>query len=546
MRWTGAVVDFAQATPWTRASFAAIGGTLFAIGYVFSPLHLCAWFAVVPFLLAVEGVRTREAYLYGFIFGIVAFSLGASWIVTFLEMFKGYGSVKATTVAGLFWVYHAQVPALVALSYSFIRQRTGVTDLLVFPVCLAAVFSLVPMLFTMQLAVSQAPFLTAIQGVAVTGPWGLDAVIGLSAVAAARMMAGGVKPRAALIASAVVLAWFGYGVIAKHYWSSVQVQGKVVSVGLVQSNQAPVRGRPQTTPGFIRALPPEMEMTERLAAGGADLIVWPEARYKGYVDDPYVAAAFRRQIARHRAHIIFQDIGNATANGRRLYNRAIFIDADGRQVGEHRKAKLIPFGEAIPFADRVPAARRLGNQFFEGLYRDTVPGSGPTRFSAKSIAGGELELVPLICFESVFAPYAARGVGSGEGSRTILVAMINDGWFGATAAPFQHRASSSLRAVENRAPMIVAMNNGPSAVYMPNGELLFATALGEAGGYLIDVPVADRAGSTLFTRYPYLFLTILNGTFFLLMLVALVPCGRRLWSRGRLSEAPGFVAGLLR
>ena len=64
-----------------------------------------------------------------------------------------------------------------------------------------------------------------------------------------------------------------------------------VTVGIVQPNEAPSLARPAIFPGYSLAYPPEMAMTERLAQAGAELVVWPETRYKGYFDQPHVQNA---------------------------------------------------------------------------------------------------------------------------------------------------------------------------------------------------------------------------------------------------------------
>ena len=521
MTWPKWVIDFVHLTPWTRGAAAAFGGVLFAIGYVFPALHLSAWIAVVPLLLSIEGVRGRAAYFYGLTFGVVAFALGANWIYNFLQLFKEYGAVRASVFSAMFWVYHAQVPALVALSYTLVRRRTSLPDLLTFPICLTAVFSLVPMLFTMQLAVSQAPFLTAIQGLAITGPWGLDAVMGLSAILAVSAMSGALSRRGATVAIGIISVWFVYGIGAKAYWSRIQDTGAPVAVGLLQTNLEPVAGRAKVTPGFVRAFPPEMEMTERLVAAGAELVIWPEARYKGYLDNPRTADAFRRQVDGLNTHLLFQDIGNASIDGRLLYNKAIVINPEGEAIGEHAKVKLIPFGEALPFGRESPAVSALLKRFFQGLYREIVPGEGPTLVEIEG-ERGRFQVAPLICFESVFPIFGAMAVPN-EPTRMILVGIVNDGWFGPTAAPYQHRASSALRAVENRTPLIIAMNNGPSAIFMPNGEMRFSAQLDEAGGYRVDVPVHDQAGTSFFSRHPHVFVSAVRIGFVAMLILAFAP-----------------------
>jgi apolipoprotein N-acyltransferase len=63
----------------------------------------------------------------------------------------------------------------------------------------------------------------------------------------------------------------------------------------------------------------------------------------------------------------------------------------------------------------------------------------------------------LICFEDIFPDLARRFVRAG--ARWLFV-ITNDGWFGPTAAAYQHAQASTFRAVELRVPIARAANTG--------------------------------------------------------------------------------------
>ncbi len=50
--------------------------------------------------------------------------------------------------------------------------------------------------------------------------------------------------------------------------------------------------------------------------------------------------------------------------------------------------------------------------------------------------------------------------------------LTNDGWFGRTAEPIQHNLATVLRAVENRVPIVVSSNSGPSHIIDPYGRVI--------------------------------------------------------------------------
>ena len=78
-----------------------------------------------------------------------------------------------------------------------------------------------------------------------------------------------------------------------------------------------------------------------------------------------------------------------------------------------------------------------------------------TRLNQFSLAGHQL--APLICFEDTFPHHVRDHVNA---DTDLLVNLTNDGWFGQSAAQWQHLASAALRAVENGRPLLRCCNNG--------------------------------------------------------------------------------------
>jgi apolipoprotein N-acyltransferase len=63
----------------------------------------------------------------------------------------------------------------------------------------------------------------------------------------------------------------------------------------------------------------------------------------------------------------------------------------------------------------------------------------------------------LICFEDVF-PHFAREYATDD--TDFLLNLTNNGWFGESAAQWQHAATAVFRAVENGLPLVRCTNNG--------------------------------------------------------------------------------------
>ena len=158
---------------------AALSGVLLALPFIHGGLFPLTWVAFVPLLAALRGASPGRAYRLGLICGLLFYGLGAFWIVEFLQHLWSPGPVVTAGLALLFWLYSAQLPALLMLTFQWLRRRTGWSALLLFPVLASLFFARFPMLFQAQLGESQSLFLTALQPLAWTGVHALDAVIAL-------------------------------------------------------------------------------------------------------------------------------------------------------------------------------------------------------------------------------------------------------------------------------------------------------------------------------------------------------------------------------
>jgi apolipoprotein N-acyltransferase len=90
----------------------------------------------------------------------------------------------------------------------------------------------------------------------------------------------------------------------------------------------------------------------------------------------------------------------------------------------------------------------------------------------------------LICYEGVFPALTRRFVAAGA---DFLVNITNDAWYGPTSAPYQSLAQVTLRAVENRVPLVRAANTGFSAVIDPDGRIRWQGPLEEMAWHVDDI-----------------------------------------------------------
>lgn len=156
---------------------------------------------------------------------------------------------------------------------------------------------------------------------------------------------------------------------------------------------------------------------------------------------------------------------------RYAFNSLAVFDDEGRPLSVYDKIHLVPFGEYLPFQRTLEAigleqlSRMRGGFTFGPKPRTLVASAGLPRLGI------------LICYEAIFP----GAVVQGPDRPGALVNVTNDGWFGATAGPYQHFHQSRLRAVEEGLPLVRVSNNGISAVFDPFGRVRASMPLNAVG-----------------------------------------------------------------
>ena len=503
---------------WLWVPVAALSSALLsAISALFPKFYALGWIAFVPVLLGLQHCRTaKQAYGFGLLTGFLTFGLSTYWMAEFIRLFRDYSFIHSVTLSSLYWFYCAQMFAIIAVVTHYARRGNAV--LWVFPTVTTLVFAFYPTLFPWQLGNSQREFLVALQATDITGVSGLDFMLCLVNVLIAQALIGRQEffQRSALAAYALVMVWFLYGVFSLAYWDRDIANSETMKIGLVQADEPPTIGTPDPRPSFSLSYPIEMELTEQLVAAGAELVIWPEVRNKQYYSEPFVQAAYQRQVSNLASPLLFQSPEQeGSGDGLRNYNSATLIDENGKHLGQYRKIKRIAMAEYLPLFEHSEIvkkwARQLLGEFF-GNYS-----AGP---EAKSFTLGRASIKPFICFEIISPQFVATSINAAGGD--ILTVQSNNGWFGDTRVPYQHMSASVLRSVENRKPLVHVMNNGLGGVVLPTGRMILQTERSEIAGYLIDVPFTaaseNNGVTTFYSRYPYWLVTVL-GLGLILMLM---------------------------
>lgn len=507
-----------------RVMLALLSGALVGIPWLSPELYWTAWIGWVPLLFALRNAGPGSALFCGWAAGTLCFAIASHWMLDFVGHLDDYSPSLTILLSLGFWLYAGFSLALACLLFRWITLQLRGWELLSFPLCIVGTMALYPLLFQTHFAEAQAEFLTGLQALDLVGAKGMDMVMLMSSVLIYRLAVGprGGRALAGNLAGAVVLCvWFAYGGWSLAHWDSRMQDWEIRRIGLVQPNDAVSLAIPEPPRGFSREQPEEMAATRRLAQAGAQLVIWPEARYKGYFDHYSVRQAYAKALAQSGVSLVFHDVEQRWKDGSEVhYNSVMHIDRQGQEAGLYRKMQRMPFGEYRPEFFTLPGLNWLTNQIFGEFLRPLAAGTEHGEFLVDG-----MRLVPKVCYETAFPSDVAEAIG-GDAAGKVLLFVSQDNWFGETTQPFQHRAMSVVRAVENRVPMIHLINNGPSVVAAPNGRTLASTSAFSRAELVADLPFSPTAGGSFYSRHPAVFQWLVYGLLALLCVAGLVA-GRR-------------------
>lgn len=193
-----------------------------------------------------------------------------------------------------------------------------------------------------------------------------------------------------------------------------------------------------------------------------------------------------------------------------IYNSLLVLGAGGQLVTQYDKIHLVPGGEYLPLQGVLEA---IGLQQLTRMRGGFA--SGPRPRPLLTIPGLP-PVTPLICYEAIFP----AAVVQGPDRPGLIVNVTNDGWFGNSTGPRQHYHQTRVRAVEEGVPIVRSANNGISAAFDAQGQVLGTLGMNVRG--TLDVPLTGALPPPPYARHGDL--PFLAGLCLLLAMVA--------WRRG--------------
>ena len=355
-----------------------------------------------------------------------------------------------------------------------------------------------------------------------------------------RVRAGSISRRAVTTAVAVTVglhvANAAYGAWRLGQRATIEPGPMVLAIqtNLPQSNK--IRWDPMRQVEDLAAFVAQTEQAFADAGrGGArpDLVIWPETMLPGYglepetirtlVEGDYFPGDAFSSAVEHLADRLGVPllIGSPCLVGLRADGRAWKWDAQynsayllaGRPPYQrYDKVFLTPFGETMPYISAWPWLEEkllaLGAQGMT-FDLDTPPDVVRLELGWTPSGSDSATLVTLatpICFEDTVATLCRRMVyDRGGKAADLLVSLSNDGWFGShDAGRVQHAQAARFRCIENRVPMVRAVNTGMTVAVDSAGRLIERAGLGRYGtarrplGLWVELPLDSRC--TVYSR----------------------------------------------
>ena len=509
-----------QPNEWKRYALALASGLALAGAFPTIGLAGCGWVAPGLILVSAMGLPGASAFRVGFVAGLAHWLASLYWLLFIPVPFApvvgwlALSSYVALYPAAWVWccwrIYPAPLsaPGWGPLLDEFLAASTG--QRLRWAASCAALWVAGEMIQARlfsgfpwnPLGASQYRQLPVIQIAAVTGVYGVSFLMVWFSVALAGAGAALARQPGRRRAWATELMVPLLCVVAATTYGTRRLfrpppAAPTLKVALVQPSipQKTIWNPGESGKRFQQVL----ALSEEALAHKPDLLVWPEAAVPSLIrwdtnlyGGSTLFEAVTRLVRRHQVWLVL-GADDAAPNprapdGADFFNASFLLNPAGEIVASYRKRRLVIFGEYVPLARWLPFLRT-----FTQVAGDFTPGTRPVPFDLGDL---KVRTSVLICFEDMF-PDATREYV--EADTDFLLNLTNNGWFGESAAQWQHATCAVFRAVENGLPLIRCTNNGLTCWADAQGrlnEVFFpgSTDVYRAGFKLARIPLL--AGQT--------------------------------------------------
>lgn len=442
-----------------RALFALIAGALFPLAFAPIDLTGMAVLSLCGLLLLWENRSAKESAWLGWLWGVAAFGIGASWVHVAIHVYGDAPIWLSIFLTVGFVAILSLYPALVGWCLQRYFRHRWAQRIAVIPLWVIAEYlrghllSGFPWLFA---GYSQTD--TVLKVLApLSGVYGISlALISLSVLA---IIAGHefIRERHPLWRSFVFVAMVTALALPWWRWNMTAPEQPVesISVALVQAN---VEQSTKWRPEHLKQIKEEyLALTEPLF-GRADLVIWPEGAipsFANYLND-YLTPLHEKSAATQTSFIL----GAALLEpDQRYYNSVIGL---GNARGRYDKRQLVPFGEYVPLEKLLRGLIAFFNLPMSGFSAGE---------SAEVLVTPKAHIASAICYEIAYPELVRDNASRLQSAPGFLLTVSNDAWFGRSLGPAQHMQIAQMRALENALALVRSTVTGITAVTDRFGQI---------------------------------------------------------------------------
>jgi len=452
-----------------------LSGALLVLAFPSFEIHGLIWIGFVPLMLTAATMRPLGAFLAAFTCGVIFYAGILGWlfevgrytwvhhilVVSYFSLYFGlFGLIGSWMSVRLSHAIMLFSMPFIWVSLEYLKSNLG---FLAFPW---------PLISHSQYRVPE-----IIQIASITGAYGVSFLIlctnaAITGIVMRVLIRLGMNKRLGLKISkswaAVLACWAALMIGVSVYYSlkvlGTPITGHPLKLAIVQGNIAQDRKwDPRLARQIIQTY---ATLTAEAAQSKPDLIIWPEAATPKAINmDRRVYNAVKQIVDTHGISLLtgsssYEKFKTGQTIKQKFTNSAFLITPGKNQPMQHYdKIKLLPFGEYLPWKDRLPWSKI-------GVPRvaEYQPGKDYTVFDFKGVRFGVN-----ICWEMGFPNIARHMVLNGA---SFMVNLTNMAWFGKSAAPYQMLSVSVFRAVENQVFMVRCANTGISCFIDPFGRVV--------------------------------------------------------------------------
>jgi len=437
--------------------------------FYFFPL---AFFALFPLFILIK--NTENSFLWGLIYGTIFSFFELNWIFNLREIEKESAFWITIGVFLIFVVHGIYFGIFTYFFKKYFKKKFSFLTIPLFYTLLEIVRSKTELGFPWILMfLTQKNNLPLIQIIEFTGPFFITFFIVFINYSIFK------RDKKFILLSVILFLFLeGYG----FYLLNRNIKPfRKIKVAIYQPNIPLTSSRDE-----------EFKMAEKiydsLLVKDALLSVFPESSIPSFARfDTNVIKVIKNFVKETGSYLIFGNADAIKVNGKyKFYNTSFISDKKGKIIDYYYKTHLTPFGEALPYDEKLPILRKL--QFGQGNYSR---GKDLRIFKIE-----DFKVFTPICFESIFTEISREAVKRGA---NLLINITSDGWFGKSLGPKVHRDLAIFRTIETRRYLVRSARSGISCVVDEKGRILKELELFKRGVITYTVLLFEH--KTLYVKF---------------------------------------------